>query len=386
MEVVLDPDRMIAAACDLAKAPVPRNDSFREGLAMLAAGINACAITSEAGRRSIERQAIGYLANRLAVEAYLASHPALLEAPIEKPVFVLGTPRTGTTLMVNLLAQDPAARTLRKWEANLPIPPAKAGELSTDPRCIRLNEERKREVAEGKLQTNVHFEWYDEPTECVFVLMQDFKSTSWDAFQPMPDYSEFLLGCDMEPAYVWHRRFLQHLQENNQGRWTLKAPGHALFARALLKVYPDARLVWMHRDPRTVVASMCSLVSSTHRRFADSADIEHIARFYPRQLMEHVNRMLDVEQDHPDQVFHVLFDDVNDHPLEAMDKLYSDMGLAMDDATRAAVRTWVADHPRGAGGEHKYALEQFGLDDANIEPLFARYNERRLQLEGLGGK
>jgi len=377
--------KVIEAAAALAKVPVPTGGSFVEGLEVLCAGVNACANATDAGRRSIERQAAGHLANRLAVEQYLTQHPALLEGAIEAPIFVLGTPRTGTTLMVNLLAQDAGARTLRKWEANWPVPPARAGELSTDPRCSAANEQRRAEVASGKLQTNIHFEWYEEPTECVFVLMQDFKSTSWDSFLPMPGYSEFLLSCDTEPAYRWHKRLLQHLQENNHGRWTLKAPGHALFVRDLMKVYPDARIVWMHREPATVVASLCSLVQGAHRRFASEADLGWIAEYYPRQLAEHVDRMLAFESEHPGRVFNVLYKDVVARPVETVEKLYSEMGLPLDAATSAAVDRWVSDHPRGAGGEHKYSLEQFGVDPARVDRLFARYRERFAEIPGVDG-
>jgi hypothetical protein len=385
MESVMEAGRIESEAATLASASLPEDRSCREGLEVLSAGVNACPIATEAGRLSLARQATGHLANRFAVESYLAQHPGLLEGAIEQPVFVLGAPRTGTTLMVNLLGVDASARTLRKWEANWPVPPARAGELSTDPRCIEANEERRCGVAEGRLQTNVHFEWYDEPTECVYVLMQDFKSTAWDAFLPMPAYSEFLLSCDMEPAYRWHRRVLQHLQENNAGRWTLKAPGHALFARDLLKVYPDAKLIWMHRDPTSVVASHASLNAGVHRRFAEHADLNYIAEFYPRQLAAHVDRMLDVESAHPGQVFNVLYEDVVERPVETVEALHAQMGLPLDEATSSAVAQWVADHPRGAGGEHKYSLEQFGIDPARVERLFASYLERLAELPGLTG-
>lgn len=377
--------KVIEGAAALAQVPVPENGSFIEGLEVLSAGVSACPIVTEAGHRSIERQATGHLANRFAVEKYLGEHPALGEGPVEAPIFVLGTPRTGTTLMVNLLGQDPGARTLRKWEANFPVPPARAGELSSDPRCLAANEQRRAEVASGKLKTNVHFEWYEEPTECVFVMMQDFKTTAFDCFLPMPEYSEFILGCDMEPMYRWHKRFLQHLQENNAGRWTLKAPGHALFVNDLLKVYPNARIVWMHREPETVVASHASLVAATHLRFAERSDIDYIADFYPRQLAEHVDRMLAFEAAHPDRVFHVLYRDVVGNPVETINKLYSEMGIPLDRQTAAAVDQWVADHPRGSGGEHKYSLEQFGIDPARVTRLFSRYRERLAELPGLYG-
>lgn len=377
--------QIIEKAAALAGVQAPDGGSFTEGLEVLSAAVMNCAIATADGRASLQRQAVGHLANRFAVEDYLARHPALEKRDVEAPVFVLGMPRTGTTLMVNLLGQDAAARTLRKWEANWPVPPAAAGALSTDPRCIAANEERRAGVASGKFQTNIHFEWYEEPTECIYPMMQDFKSTAWDAFLPMPDYSEFLLGCETEPTYRWHKRFLQHLQENEGGRWTLKAPGHALFARDLLKVYPDARIVWMHRDPEVVVASLASLIAGAHSRYTSQADIAYIADFYPRQLAEHANRMLDVEAAHPGRVSHVLYRDVVAHPVETIEKLYADMGLPLDGATAAAVRQRVADHPRGAGGEHKYSLGQFGIDEARVDRLFARYRERLAVIPGLQG-
>jgi len=380
---VLESARIVAAAADMARAPLPADDGYAPGLAMLCDGVNGCALATPEGRASIERQAIGHLANRFAIEAWLAEHPALVQAPVERPVFVLGMPRTGTTLMVNLLGQDPAARTLRKWEANIPVPPAAPGMLSDDPRCIRLNAVRRAEVASGKLQTNIHFEWYEEPTECVFVLAQDFRSTLWDAFLPMPGYSDFLLGGDMQGAYRWHRRVLQHLQANNGGRWTLKAPGHALFARDLLRVYPDARIVWMHRDPATVVASHASLAAGAHRRFAAQADVAYIADLYPRQLAAHVDRMLDVEAAFPDQVFHVRYEDVEHRPVETVERLHAEMGVAFTSDIARSVAAWVAAHPRGARGAHDYSLAQYGIEPARVDRLFARYRERLAAIEPL---
>ncbi len=366
-------DAIVDAALAAASVDGFDNDSFVEGLDVLLGSLCECATASDAGMASIGRQMVGHLANRFAIEAYLRAHPALERSPIEAPVFVLGMPRTGTTLMVNLLHQDPAARTLRKWETNLPVPPAATGTLSTDPRCEKLNAQRRQEVAEGKLKTNVHFEWYDDPTECVYLLMQDFKSTAWDALLPLPAYSEFLLGCDMRPTYAWHKKVLQHLQEHNQGRWTLKAPGHALFARVLLAVYPDARLVWMHRDPRIALASLVSLISGVHTRFQPAPDTAWIRRHYPRQLAQHANEMLAVEAERPGQVFHVHYDDLMEDPVAATMTLYRQMGLALSEGVLAGVRNYVAEHPRGAHGGHDYSLEQFGMDWNDVVPLFEAY-------------
>lgn len=380
MTQVATRDALIAAALDRAGARDYASDSFIEGLDIYLGALGQSETVSDAGIASLERQMTGYLANRFASEAYLAEHPALDEGAIEAPIFVLGMPRTGTTMMVNLLHQDSAARTLRKWEANLPVPPAAAGELSTDQRCLTLNAERRREVAEGKLKTNIHFEWYDEPTECVYLMMQDFRSTAWDMFVPVPAYSEYLLGCDVQPMYRWHRRVLQMLQESNRGRWTLKAPGHALFGEALLALYPDARIIWTHRDPFVAVASLASLAQGVHRRFQPEPDRAWIRDFYPRQLAEHANRMLALEQAHPGRVFHVRYDDLESDPLRATERLYAEMGLPMSKATRAAIAAWIAANPRHKHGGHSYGLDDFGIDRARIARLFGDYLDRQRML------
>lgn len=372
----MDTQKIIASALQQAGVGDFSNDSFIAGLEVLATTVAGCKTATSAGRSSIERQMIGHLANRFAIEHYLQQHAQLKDSPVQAPIFVLGTPRTGTTLMVNLLDQLDGNRTLLKWEANNPVPPAAPGMLRKDPRCLAQNEERRKLVAEGKLSTHIHFEWADSPTECVFILMEDFKSTAWDAFLPMPEYSEFLLSCDMVPTYRWHKQVLQVLQENNKGRWTLKAPCHALFAPALLDVYPDARLIWMHRRPEVAVASLASLMVGVHKRYQEDADYHWIREFYPRQLAAHINRMMAIEALYPDKVFHVAYDAVVAEPLATVKVLHQQLGIPLQQSSLEKLASWVDGNPRGQHGEHRYTLTDFGISEGTIDKLFGDYKAK----------
>jgi hypothetical protein len=366
-------DRIIELSMDRAGVECLENDSFVQGLDVLIQSINDCTLPHEGARALIESMMIDSLSARIKVEHYLAARPSLAARPVQGPVFVMGVPRTGTTFTLNLLDQDPRRRTLLKWEVADPIPPASGATLRTDPRCLAQLAAERQAVAAGKLKTNIHFEWADSATECVFVHRQDFKSAGWDALLPMPTYSEFLLSCDMRPTYAWHRRLLQVLQSEASGRWTLKAPSHALFLEALLEIYPDARLVWTHRDPRVAVASLASLIANVHRRFADAPDLEWIRTFYPRQAAEHVRRAMASKASHPGQFHDLYYDDLMRDPIGEMRRLYKWLGEELTDEASDRMSAWLAANPQGRLGAHSYNLEQFGIEPRHVEQLFADY-------------
>lgn len=373
---VLRSEQIIADALSRAGTVTIDNHSFSEGLDALVNGVNQCTLPHTAGRAAIEQMMIDYLARRFKVERYWRAHSEIAVLPIERPIFVMGIPRTGTTLTVNLLNQDVRRRTLHKWEVNEPIPPPTTGQLRTDPRCLAQLAAQRLALAQGKLKSNIHFEWADEPTECVFVHMHDFKSAAWDAFLPMPAYSDFLLSADLRPTYAWHKRMLQVLQSKAAGPWALKAPSHALFITALLEVYPDARLIWTHRDPLTAVASMASLVSNVHRRFADDPDILWIRSHYPRQAAAHVNRAMAARSGRDAQFYDLYYEDLLSDPLGEMQRLYAWLGDDFTPELAATVSAWLAANPQGKMGAHTYSLEQFGIDPVRTRQLFADYQQR----------
>jgi hypothetical protein len=252
------------------------SDSFHEGLGILVADVNRDD-RPEAGNARLRAAFVGSLVNRLKTTAYLDAHPHLLERPIERPVFVFGIPRTGTTLLNNLLAADPARRSPLTWEIDDPVPPATAATLRTDPRALaRLDAERamlavRPEMGKYYRSSAIY------PNEDVFIMASDFKTLMWESRGKLPAFREWIFSTDTISAYQYHKRFLQVLQAEAPGTWNLKMPSHALFIETLLQVYPDARLIWTHRDPFVAVGSLCSLISLGHMGFTGKVDLPWIA-------------------------------------------------------------------------------------------------------------
>src|SRR4030095_13131930 len=231
------------------------SDSFREGLAILVSDLNREAPAEPFVERN-QNAIVAALATRLKMTAYLDERPDLLRRSVERPVFVLGIPRTGTTLLSNLLAADPARRSPLTWEIDDPVPPPTSETLYSDPRALeRLEAERELLAANpdfGKYYRNSAI----YPNECMFFMIHDFKGLLWEGRGKLINYRDWLFQTDMTSTYTYHKRFLQLLQADAPGIWNLKMPSHGLWIPTLLEIYPDARLVWTHRDPLTANASL----------------------------------------------------------------------------------------------------------------------------------
>ena len=347
--------------------------SFEEGLQVLTQSINGCDRITPAGRRRLEGLIVDHLVRRLQIDGYLAEHPDAAAAEVAQPVFVMGMPRTGTTVVINLLACDPARRTVLRWTLEEPVPPPEADQLYTDPRCLAALDRQQRALAEGLAGTNIRFEWADSPAECVHVMNHDFKAMQWEASAPMPAYTEFIYSCDMTSAYTLHRRYLQVLQHRAPGPWALKGPSHALWLPTLLSIYPDARLVWTHRDPCTAVASLCSLVANAHRRNCAEADVEYLSRNVPVGVAEHVRRPMALLDEIGDRVHHVQYASLVGREIDTMRGLYDWLGDELTPAVEARMRGWLSEGRPARLGPHRYALEDFGLERAALAPLFSDY-------------
>ena len=352
------------------------SESFREGLEILVAEVNAQGVPDPL-RPRFEGAVVGMLANRLKSTAYLDSRPELLQRPIERPVFVFGIPRTGTTLLSNLLAADPARRSPLTWEIDDPTPPATSATLRSDPRALaRLEQERQMLAANpdmGKYYRNSAV----YPNECMFFMASDFKGLMWESRGKLPNYRDWLLSTDMTSAYMYHKRFLQLLQAEAPGVWNLKMPSHALWIDTLLKIYPDARLVWTHRDPLTATSSFCSLITLGHRGSIGRVDTAWIAEDMPYQAVLHAERIMDSrDRLGEDRIIDVHYADLMRQPIETMRKLYAALGDDFTPEAETSMQTWIDDNPQGKFGRHEYKLAEFGLTPEGVRGTFERYLSR----------
>lgn len=363
------------------------SDSWREGLGVLLDAIAHSSDVDEQGRKVLEEDYVEALSNRLRVHRYIQDHPQVLAARIERPLVILGLPRTGTTLASYLLDQDPQRRSLLNWEATDSIPPPTTATLRSDPRCLAKLEQQKK-LAAAMIAAKIHiphWEDADGPTECIFVQAQDFKAFSLEASSPGSAYSDWLLQCDMTSAYQYHKRVLQVLQSRAPGIWSLKMPSHAVHIDALLATYPDARLVWTHRDPYKATASLCSiLMFGKSRSLADRIDRLALGRNTIKQVQAHLQRAMMARARIGEHRFYDLhYASLMRDPIGEMRRLYRWAGDDLSSEVEQRMRAWLQARPQDRFGRHEYSMEQYGLTKLQLEPLFADYLARfPIEMEG----
>jgi hypothetical protein len=360
------------------------SDSFREGLGVLLADANKLNYP-DPGAQRFRNMAIAALATRLKTTAYLEQHPELCKRQIERPVFVFGIPRTGTTLLSNLLAADPARRSPLTWEIDDPVPPATTPTLYNDPRALaRLEQERKLLAAHPEMG-RYYRNSATYPNECMFFIHSDFKALMWEGRGRLPGYRDWLFQqADLTSTYQYHKRFLQLLQAHAPGVWNLKQPSHGLWIDTLLKIYPDARLVWTHRDPLTATGSFCSLMRMGHSAFGLPPDMTWLSQNYPWQAVEHANRIMNSrDRLGHDRIVDVHYADLMRDPIPTMRALYKSLGDDFTVQAEAGMRMWLADNPQGKFGKHEYTLTQFGLTADKVRSMFERYlSSYQIETEG----
>ena len=356
------------------------SDTYREGMDVFLRDFNrgiASGLYSEGGIARATGDTLHYLRGRLKVSQYLRDNPELLTRPVERPVFVMGVPRTGTTLMSNLLAADPARRSPLTWEIDDPVPPATSATLKTDPRALARLEQEKAMLAANPAMGKYYRGSATYPNECVFFMAHDFKTLMIESKGVLPEYKEFIFSCDMTSAYEYHKKFLQVLQHNAPGVWNVKKPSHALWLETIFKVYPDARVIWTHRDPLTAAGSLMSVISLSHMGHMGKIDAEWLARDYPWQAAEHANRIMDFRDKFgEDRIIDVHYADLVNDPVGETKKLYAQLGDEWTAEAEAGIQGWVNDNPQDKFGRHEYKLAQYGLTKEQLEPMFERYLSR----------
>jgi sulfotransferase family protein len=352
------------------------SDSYREGLEILVRDANREDRSDEFVDR-FEQAIVKSLSDRLMTTDYLAKRPDLLERPVPRPVFVFGLARTGTTLLNNLLAADPNRRSALSWEIDDPVPPPTSDTLYTDPRALaRLEAERQMLEANPSIGKYYRFSAV-YPNECMFMMIHDFKGLAWESRGKLPEYRDWLFSTDMTSAYRYHKQFLQLLQADAPGIWNLKMPSHILWLETLLKIYPDARLVWMHRDPITATSSWCSLIKMGHTTGLGRIDLEWLGEDIPWQAVRHADSGMDFRDKFgEDRIVDVHYADMIRTPIEAMRKLYAALGDAFTPEAAAGMRKWLDDNPQNKFGKHEYKLAEFGLTAQQVEAMFERYLSR----------
>ena len=376
----LDADSLVAKACRRTGLDDFGDDTFRDPLRRLCASFEQEAHLTPLGRL-IERGECGrLLANRLRMVDVCKHNPEIAADPVERPLFILGLPRTGTSILHELLAQDPANRVPMTWEVMHPFPPPEQATFETD---ARIDQVERRLARTDQLLPDfksIHPMGARLPQECVAITQHEFASMVWHTAYRVPSYQAWLEQADHRWVYASHRRWLQYLQWKVTARqWVLKSPGHLWALDALLAVYPDARIVQTHRDPLKVIASLVSLVCTLRSIATDDIDPHEIGRDWTVRLADGLNRTMRVRDSGrvaAEQVFDVAFGEFMRDEIAMVRRMYRHFGMALSAEAEARMRRFLADNRADKHGRHTYALSLGGLDEATERRRYAQYQER----------
>jgi sulfotransferase family protein len=301
------------------------------------------------------------------------AHPGYAETPVERPIFVTGLPRTGTTALHRLLTADPAHQGLEMWLTEAPQPRPPRATWAADPVFQQIQAGYERHHIEHPEFTGVHYIAADQVEECWQLLRQSMRSIAYECLAHLPTYSSWLRGQDWTDAYRRHRRNLQLIgMPDGDRRWVLKNPSHLFALDALLRVYPDALVIQTHRAPRTAIASVCSLAEQASAGWSTTFRGEVIGRDQLELWARGLERFTAVRAHHdPAQFCDVDYDDFVADPIGTVESTYAYFGLPLSGTAADAMR---ASHGPGATGgvrsAHRYTLADFGLTGEEIDERF----------------
>lgn len=347
---------------------------FEEGLERTLEAFAGLPLTAEASAAAMAK-IVTDLANRLRIEAWYRDNPHIGDQEIEGPVVVFGLPRTGTTATVGMLALDPRFRFPRMWEMMQPVTPPRLGEEADDPRAIAY-----REAIHRHAKPEQHIADPDGPEEDLVGIAPLDMHAYHGAF-PMPeDFQAWWIEADFTSTYAYHRRVLKLLQsERPPGLWLLKAPLHLFKLEAFAARYPDAKFVWTHRDPASVIPSVSSLQHRLHseRCVEGSPDKASAGPTALAFWTEGIRRAMAARERIGDHRFIDLWNsDVVARPVETFSGLYEKLGFTFTPELRAGVEDYTRRNARGAFGEHRYTAEEYGLTTECTRAGFRDYVER----------
>jgi hypothetical protein len=330
------------------------------------------------GRVAAHRDALRLLENMLRMAADRRRHPEIAAEEIRRPIFVTGLPRTGTTIMHGLLAEDPANRVPYTWECLFPSPPTEIRRY--DPR-IRAAERQLRWF--HRLNPDfrrIHPTGARLPEECLIITSHSFLSFQFNTAHFVASYQAWLEQQDLRPSYTAHRRFLQHLQwRSHAERWVLKAPAHVFGLRALFDVYPDARVVFMHRDPLEIVPSAASLHTCLRGTFSTHVDPRVVGAEQAARWANGITRALAARDGGcapPERFVDVHYADLMRDPIAAVRRVYEHFALPASDDLEMRWRLFLGANPQGKHGPHRYDLKRFGLRPEVERERYRAYRER----------
>jgi hypothetical protein len=327
------------------------------------------------GKIALKTDVLETLCARLKIERDRQLYSDISRQEIREPLFIVGLPRSGTSVLHRLLEADPEHRCPLMWEVRSPSPPTRADE--------------KRRI-QSAIQNCKFFNWLaptfryvhmvgaEVPQECVSLMTPTFLSDQFDAMYYVPSYRAWFFRQNLRPAYEYHRRFLQHLQfRRGRRRWILKAPTHMFAMPALLSVYPDALFVQTHRTPVDAMASVSSLVTILRSAFSDAVDPFIVGREAIDYWSETMKKFLrERDRLEKNRICDVQYDEIRREPIRAVRRIYEYFGWSLSQEAERRMRALVASQAKRQSANHRYDLSQFGSSPGEVLSVFETYCQR----------
>ncbi|MDE8347664.1 MAG: sulfotransferase [Acidocella sp.] len=349
----------------------------RDALARLLAAVGQGSDLSFFGQLSLRWDMIRLLRNAALVESAHATRPALSQTPVAAPIFILGLPRSGTSFLHALMAEDSANHVPRAWQTIYPAPRPAGFDAKTDRRARTVDRQFRifEALAPGFL--DLHPITADSPQECTEITAHVFQSLRFDTTFRVPGYRAWLDTHGHLEAFSFHKQFLQYLQNGEPARWVLKCPDHTFSLEAILATYPDARFIIVHRDPIAVLGSVARLTEILRTPFLRRIDTAEIGAQVGARWIAGANLLLDFDL-RPDipaaRKIHLHYDDLTGAPLATIARIYEQFDMALSPAAIAAMSRRIAARPYGGYARHAaYSLDPFALSVEAMRAQFAPY-------------
>lgn len=352
------------------------DDLWHEPFRVLIKSLEEEAQLTLMGRLMARSDIVLWLSTRLKVTETVKQYPQILDEEVVTPMIIAGLPRSGTSILFELLSQDPDVGVPLMWEALQPCPPPEAAMYTADPRievADRLFTQWNRVAPEF---SSMHEMRGDIPAECGLLMASTFISDHIASLHQTHSYSAWCAEADFLSVYRYHKTILQILQwKNPRKRWLLKAPEHQVHLDTLLQVYPDARIVQTHRDPIKCMASTASLIGTLYYMRSDqpfNAQLfdNIIMGAATAQRLDHVIEQRDNGVVPAANIADSRYQDLMEDPMSCIAQIYAHFGMTLANSAQARMQDYLRQKPQGKFGQHSYEVDE---SKARDRPLFKRY-------------
>ncbi|CAK8711478.1 hypothetical protein KKHLCK_00470 [Candidatus Electrothrix laxa] len=320
-----------------------------------------------------------YLCGRLLIQKQYKQYPQISEEQIKKPLFIISLPRTGTTLLQRLLAQDRSNRSLLYWEGLFPAPFSEVSAQKVDSRVQAAEEFLRIRNAVVPNINIMHSVYVRQPEECFLLLDKSFMSPMLHVLFDLPSYYKWLKGQDMLPIYHYYKKQLQLLQFMNphsaQQRWVLKSPFHMFEINSLLKVFPDACIVQIHRSPIQSLSSQCSMLTAIRNNLQENKIMDQLGSEVALFWKDMLGKTIQYRQEYGTKRFlDINYKDLTKDPVRMMHNIYKQLlGAVPKDTVTERMNKWLSENPKNKHGVHKYSPDNYGLTEEVVGRYFSEY-------------